>query len=30
MLTYIIEYVMVYLPYTTHREAYSCISVFLA
>lgn len=30
LLTYIIEYVMGYLPFTTHREASNCISVFLA
>jgi hypothetical protein len=30
LLTYIIEYVMGYLPFTTHREASNCISVYLA
>ena len=30
LITFIIEYVMVYLPYTTFREADSCISVFLS
>ncbi len=30
LVTYIIEFVMNYLPYTTHREASNCLSVFLA
>jgi hypothetical protein len=30
LLTYIIEYVMGYLPFTTHCEASNCISVYLA
>lgn len=30
LVTFIIEYVMNYLPYTTHREANTCLSVFLA
>ena len=30
LLTYIIEFVMGYLPYTTHKEASTCISVFMA
>ena len=30
LINFIIEYVMNYLPFTTHREANSCISVFLS
>ena len=30
LLTFLIEYVMVYLPYTTQREANTCLSVFLS
>lgn len=30
LLTFIIEFVMRYLPFTTHREASNCISVYLA
>jgi hypothetical protein len=30
LVMFIIEYVMNYLPLTTHREASSCLSVFLS
>jgi hypothetical protein len=30
LMTYIIEFVMNYLPFTTHREANHCLSLFLA
>lgn len=30
LLTYLIEYVMSYLPFTTEREAANCISIFLS
>lgn len=30
LITIVIEYVMNYLPFTTHREASSCLSVFLS
>lgn len=30
LVTFVIEYVMNYLPYTTHREANACLSVFLS
>lgn len=30
LLTFLIEYVMSYLPFTTQREAANCISIFLS
>jgi hypothetical protein len=30
LLTFLMEYIMNYLPFTTHREASNCLSVFLA
>lgn len=30
LITLIIEYVMNYLPFATHREASNCLSVFLS